>query len=53
MSFASRWLRGEPVLNSELDDALWIYPAELPAFKTTEGLAEIVASAAMLITAAR
>jgi ADP-ribose pyrophosphatase YjhB (NUDIX family) len=53
MSFASRWLKGEPVLNSELDDARWIDPAELPAYKTTEGLAEIVASAAILITAAR
>ena len=49
LSFASRWLRGEPVLNSELDDARWIDPAELSAYKTTEGLAEIVEAAAALV----
>ena len=50
LSFASRWLRGEPVLNSELDDARWIDPAELSAYKATEGLAEIVAAAAVLVS---
>lgn len=50
LSFASRWLRGVPVLNSELDDARWIDPAELSAYKTTEGLAEIVAAAAALVS---
>jgi ADP-ribose pyrophosphatase YjhB (NUDIX family) len=50
LSFASRWLHGEPVLNSELDDARWIDPAELSAYKTTEGLAEIVAAAAALVS---
>ena len=50
LSFASRWLRGEPILNSELDDARWIDPAELSAYKTTEGLAEIVAAAAALVS---
>jgi len=53
LCFASRWLRGEPVLNSELDDACWVDPAELSGYKTTEGLAEIVASAVALIAAAR
>ena len=52
LSFASRWLKGEPVLNSELDDARWVDPAELSAYKTTEGLAEIVAAAMALIAAA-
>lgn len=51
--FASRWLKGEPVLNSELDDARWIDPAELSGYKTTEGLAEIVASALALVAAGR
>lgn len=46
LCFASRWLKGEPILNSELDDARWIDPAELSAYRTTEGLAEIVAAAA-------
>ena len=49
LSFASRWLRGEPVLNHELDDARWIDPVELSAYKTTEGLDEIVAAAMVLI----
>jgi 8-oxo-dGTP diphosphatase len=50
LSFASRWLQGEPVLNSELDDARWIDPAELSAYKTTEGLAEIIEAAAALVS---
>jgi ADP-ribose pyrophosphatase YjhB (NUDIX family) len=53
LSFASRWLKGEPVLNHELDDARWIDPAELSGYKTTEGLAEIVAAAVALVAAAR
>ena len=50
LSFASRWLQGEPVLNSELDDARWIDPAELSAYKTTEDLAEIIEAAAALVS---
>ena len=45
LSFAARWLNGEPVLNDELDDARWLDPAELQGLRTTEGLAEIVATA--------
>ena len=45
MCFASRWIAGEPKLNEELSDAKWLRPAELSSLKTTEGLAEIVASA--------
>lgn len=45
MCFASRWIAGEPQLNDELSDARWLLPAELAQFKTTEGLAEIVAAA--------
>ena len=45
LSFAARWLAGEPVLNEELNDARWLAPAELANLKTTEGLAEIVAAA--------
>lgn len=52
LCFASRWLKGEPILNSELDDARWIDPAELSAYRTTEGLPEIVAAAAALIASA-
>jgi ADP-ribose pyrophosphatase YjhB (NUDIX family) len=53
LSFASRWLKGEPVLNSELDDARWIEPVQLSAYKTTEGLAEIVAAAVALVSSKR
>jgi ADP-ribose pyrophosphatase YjhB (NUDIX family) len=53
LSFAARWLSGEPKLNEELDDARWLDPAELAAYSTTEGLAEIVATAAKLLTQAR
>jgi ADP-ribose pyrophosphatase YjhB (NUDIX family) len=49
LSFAARWRAGEPVLNDELDDARWLDPAELTAYRTTDGLAEIVAAAAKLL----
>ena len=45
LCFAARWLSGEPVLNEELDDARWLAPAALSSLRTTEGLAEIVATA--------
>lgn len=45
LCFASRWIKGEPGLNDELDESRWIRPAALKEFKTTEGLAEIVAAA--------
>jgi ADP-ribose pyrophosphatase YjhB (NUDIX family) len=45
LCFAARWLAGEPRLNEELDEARWLRPAELQDLKTTEGLADIVASA--------
>ncbi len=45
LCFAARWLAGESVLNEELDDARWLAPPELAELKTTEGLAEIVATA--------
>ena len=48
LSFAARWLAGEPILNDELDDARWLAPADLAQFQTTEGLAEIVAAAVVL-----
>jgi ADP-ribose pyrophosphatase YjhB (NUDIX family) len=51
MSFAARWRAGEPVLNNELDDARWLDPAELAGYRTTEGLAEIIAAAAALLNA--
>ncbi len=49
LSFAARWLAGEPVLNEELDDARWLAPAEVAELKTTEGLDEILAAAVDLM----
>jgi 8-oxo-dGTP diphosphatase len=48
LCFAARWLAGEPVLSAELDDARWVDPSDLGAYRTTEGLAEIVAAALLL-----
>ena len=45
LSFAARWVAGEPRLNEELLEARWIRPAALRDLSTTEGLAEIVAAA--------
>jgi ADP-ribose pyrophosphatase YjhB (NUDIX family) len=50
LCFAARWLAGEPVLSDELDDARWLDPAEIDAYRTTDGLAEIAAAAAALLT---
>jgi len=53
LSFAARWLAGEPTLNEELDDARWLAPAGLGGLSTTEGLAEIVAAASGRLAAAQ
>ncbi|MBV9261327.1 MAG: NUDIX hydrolase [Pseudolabrys sp.] len=45
LCFASRWLKGEPVLNEELSEAIWLDPDALAGLKTTEGLSEIVVAA--------
>lgn len=50
MCFAARWRSGEIKLNEELDDARWLKPEELSALRTTEGLAEIVAQAATILS---
>ncbi|WP_322515709.1 NUDIX hydrolase [Rhodopseudomonas palustris] len=49
LSFAARWIAGAPVLNDELDDAVWVAPETVGTFRTTEGLAAIVDSARRLI----
>src|SRR5215831_6433848 len=45
LPFAARWLAGEPCLNEELSEALWVEPAEVAGLPTTPGLAVIVAAA--------
>jgi 8-oxo-dGTP diphosphatase len=49
LCFASRWLAGEPMLSDELDDSRWVDPSELGNYRTTDGLAEIVTTAATLL----
>jgi len=51
LPFAARWLGGEPVLNDELSEALWVDPAELATLPTTPGLAAIVAAALQCLKA--
>jgi len=52
LCFASRLVGGELKLNEELAEARWLRPEELAELNTTEGLAEIVASAFERISAA-
>jgi ADP-ribose pyrophosphatase YjhB (NUDIX family) len=52
LPFAARWISGEPRLNEELAEARWLRPSELAGLPTTEGLAEIVASAFALLETA-
>jgi 8-oxo-dGTP diphosphatase len=49
MSFAARWIAGEPVLNDELDDFSWRAPDALSDLPITEGLPAIVQSARRLV----
>jgi 8-oxo-dGTP diphosphatase len=49
LPFAARWVAGEPVLNEELSEAMWLHPSELTGLTTTQGLAEIIEAAFALI----
>jgi 8-oxo-dGTP diphosphatase len=49
MSFAARWIAGEPVLNEELDDFRWLEPEALGDLKLTGGLDEVIRSAGGLL----
>jgi 8-oxo-dGTP diphosphatase len=51
MSFAARWLAGEPVLNDELDDFKWLSPDDLGNLKLTGGLQEVIQAARALLRA--
>ena len=53
LCFAARWVAGEPQLNDELAEARWLKLEELAGLKTTEGLAEIVATAFERLEATR
>ena len=45
MSFAARWIAGEPVLNDELDDFRWLDPGGLGDLRVTGGLQEVIQAA--------
>jgi 8-oxo-dGTP diphosphatase len=45
MSFAARWIAGEPMLNDEHDDFRWLAPEALDDLRVTDGLPEIIAAA--------
>lgn len=48
MSFAARWIAGEPVLNDELDAFSWVPPALPCGLRLTDGLQDIIDSARQL-----
>ncbi len=52
LPFAARWIAGEPKLNEELSDWLWVDPSDVASMPTTPGLAEIVAKAVDQLKAA-
>jgi 8-oxo-dGTP diphosphatase len=51
MSFAARWIAGEPLLNDELDDFRWLAPDGLGDLRLTDGLREIIQTAQRLLRA--
>jgi 8-oxo-dGTP diphosphatase len=51
VSFAARWLAGEPVLNDELDDFKWLSPDDVGHLKLTGGLQEVIQAARALLRA--
>ena len=51
MSFAARWVAGEPVLNGECSDFAWLPPDALGPRELTPGLQEIIDAARALAEA--
>jgi len=49
MSFAARWVAGEPRLNEEHDDFKWVEPGQFGDLKLTGGLPDVVEAARRLI----
>lgn len=49
LSFAARWISGEPVLNEELDDFKWLAPDAIGDLKVTDGLQPVIQAAWRLI----
>jgi 8-oxo-dGTP diphosphatase len=51
MSFASRWIGNEPVLNDEHDDLKWLAPDAIDDLGVTEGLQEVIQAARRVLGA--
>jgi 8-oxo-dGTP diphosphatase len=51
MSFASRWIGNEPVLNHEHDDFKWLAPDAIGDLRVTGGLQEVIESARRVLGA--
>jgi ADP-ribose pyrophosphatase YjhB (NUDIX family) len=51
MSFASRWIGNEPVLNDEHDDFKWLAPDAIGDLRVTGGLREVIQAARRLLGA--
>lgn len=51
MSFAARWVAGEPILNDELDDFRWLKPDGIGDLEVTAGLQPVIQSAWRLLRA--
>jgi 8-oxo-dGTP diphosphatase len=51
MSFAARWVAGEPVLNDELDDFRWLAPDGFGDLDVTASLQPVIQSARRLLGA--
>ena len=49
IAHAARWRAGEPQPGAEAAEVGWFRPNEVAALPTTEGLAEVVAQAALLV----
>ncbi len=49
LPFAALWIAGEPSLNEELSEAMWLDPAAVGGLETTAGLAAIVERAVELV----
>ncbi|HEV7636512.1 MAG TPA: NUDIX hydrolase [Bradyrhizobium sp.] len=49
MSFAARWVGGDPVLNDELEDFKWLPPEAPGGLRLTDGLEAVIRSARGLI----
>lgn len=51
LPFAARWVSGEFTPSEELAEGMWVNPRTVAGFKTTDGLADVIATAYRLARA--